>query len=117
VIAHNSAPNSILGFPGEGLRSPRSRSLGGLIDEIDRSREMGATRASQAAPQQAGERLANLAGTAAERLARSTRPLSAVDRAHPRAGLRVGSGYWFLRRRVARPGPTSGLEAEGSGPG
>ena len=34
-----------------------------------------------------------------------------------RAGLRVGSGYWFLRRRVVRPGPTSGLEAEGSGPG
>ena len=41
--------------------------LGGLIGEIDRSREMGATRATQAAPQQVGERLANLAGTAAER--------------------------------------------------
>jgi len=41
--------------------------LGGLIGEIDRSREMGATRATQAAPQQVAERLANLAGTAAER--------------------------------------------------
>ena len=34
-----------------------------------------------------------------------------------RAGLRVGSGYWFLWRRAARPGPTSGLAAEGSAPG
>jgi len=27
------------------------------------------------------------------------------------------TGYWFLWRRAARPGPTSGLEAEGAGPG
>ena len=54
-------------FPAKDSVRPALVLLGGLIDEIDRSREMGATRASQAAPQQAGERLANLAGTAAER--------------------------------------------------
>ena len=43
-----------------------------------------ATRATQAALHEAGKRLADLAGIAAERWRAQPRPLSAADRAHPR---------------------------------